>query len=354
MKRIGIILLYITIACTGTDFNPITLYKKYKAAAAYHTNDLDTARGLYDELLINNDSEALYNAGKTLYKQQQFAKSAAHFDHVLSTPGSDEIKKRAAFNSGNSRVHLQEWQEALKSYEQVLAFEPDHAQANEMVDRIKKILEEQQKQDEQNQQQKKDQEKKDKNQKQNKNQDQQNNQNQDKQQQDNKQNEQQQNAENNNKQDQQKSDQQEQKDSNNDQSNEKNEQDKSNKQADNENSADKQKGDEPDQSGQQQEDKSEQDLNEQQGESNGKQNNQPEQHVQPEDQQKGQPNNNQAEEKQQQVAAAQQTDQQQNEQLSPQEALLFKLLENADGQNAKALMKSQLQKEAPKHGQKNW
>jgi Ca-activated chloride channel homolog len=114
-----------------------------------------------------------YNAGVTAYRSNDFAQAATAFENA--TASRDRmVQERATYNLGNTAYRLgqaqpqqaeQLWQRAIKSYESVLALDPNDADAKYNRDFVKKKLEELKQQQQQQQQNQKDQQDKNQDQK---------------------------------------------------------------------------------------------------------------------------------------------------------------------------------------------
>ena len=139
----------------GAYCNAFDAYDLHKAASAYRSGDFATAQSLYEKVYVHsqNNPEVMYNYAKSSYALSEFEKAEALFQNVLDSQSiSDQLQKQAHFDLGNSLVRQKKYEDALSHYEAVNALDPDHKESQEMVEQIKKILE-QQKQQNQNQQQ---------------------------------------------------------------------------------------------------------------------------------------------------------------------------------------------------------
>ena len=142
-----------------------------------------------------NDPRALYDAGVAAYRNKEFVQAQAYFHQasVVSCSADNlKLQERSHFNEGNALAQLQRYQDAIDSYEKVLALNADNQQAQENIALLKKLLEQQQEQEKNKDQQKNQQQKN--NSDQHKQKDEQNNQQQEQHQQDNQQQEDQDNA----------------------------------------------------------------------------------------------------------------------------------------------------------------
>ena len=105
-------------------------------------------------------ADILYDSGISAYKNSEFDKALAYFNKAGNdTKASQELHEQTYFNAGNTHVKLKQLHEAIESYDKVLALNPDHEKAKHNKEIVKKMLEQQKKQQEQD---KKDEQEKDK------------------------------------------------------------------------------------------------------------------------------------------------------------------------------------------------
>lgn len=117
-----------------------------RAVDAAHTGDWQRAHALLTTELVNypHDPSVIYDAGVAAYKTGDHEQARAYFDHVTSLPqASDQLKERAYFNAGNTRVALKQLEDAIKNYEQALALDPHDERARHNLEIVKKMLEQQ-------------------------------------------------------------------------------------------------------------------------------------------------------------------------------------------------------------------
>jgi Ca-activated chloride channel homolog len=97
-----------------------------------------------------------YRKGVACYRANNFAQAEEHFRES----NRPEVAAEAAYNLGNSQVKQQKFEEAIKTYEDLLTKWPDHQKAKENLEIVKKLLQENQNSEQnQNQNQKENQEK---------------------------------------------------------------------------------------------------------------------------------------------------------------------------------------------------
>jgi Ca-activated chloride channel homolog len=328
--------LFLLLFMTSSICYPIGFIDNIRAACAYFKGDLDKAQHLWDTVLTNDaaDYKAAYNRAKVAYAQNEFNAAEAYFEKALSIsqmPG--QLRVQAWFDKGNSQVQQKKYSEAISSYQEVLKLDESHKPAKDMIEQLKKAMEQQK----QEQQDKQDDQKSDDQQKDDDKQDQQK--------QDNE------GSDSDNSQDNQQKNNQDQQDGKKNTSNQ-----SKNQKNDQQNQKDKEKQ-------QEQQDKQKDMNNNQQQKDNGKDKNKEQQQKeqQKKDEQDGageQQKQQEQKQKQQGAGAAVGNAQEQQQQEKKEEdeyADLFKLLDANDSKMLKDMLKDNLKKEAAyTHGQKNW
>jgi Ca-activated chloride channel family protein len=95
-------------------------------------------------------ADILYDSGISAYKNAEFDKALAYFTKAGDTSvAPQELREQAYFNAGNSQVQLKQLQEAIDSYDKVLALNPNHEKAKHNKEVVKKMLEQEKKEQEQ-------------------------------------------------------------------------------------------------------------------------------------------------------------------------------------------------------------
>ncbi len=79
-----------------------------------------------------------YHKGVALYRDGQFAAAEEQFNSVQRPA----VKMDAKYNAGNAQMQQKKWRAAIKSYEEVLAANPDNFAAQYNLEIAKKMLEE--------------------------------------------------------------------------------------------------------------------------------------------------------------------------------------------------------------------
>lgn len=154
---------------------------------AFKQGDYLQASEYYREKLHKspNDPQLHYNYGTATYKNNMFDDAVDAFTKALKSDDV-ELQKKAYYNRGNSyyqkgvevqqadpEITLNQWKQAVSSFESALQLDPDDADARHNLDIIQKQLEEleqqQQQQKQQNEENQQDQQDQDNNQKQDQN-----------------------------------------------------------------------------------------------------------------------------------------------------------------------------------------
>ena len=140
----------------------------------------------YRKALVKDSTSlaANYNLANTLYKMGDYGQAAKGYSALKDVAPASDIASDWYYNTGNASAQTKDWQAAVEAYRQSLLLNPGDMDAKENYIYAKKMLQNQQQNQNQNQNQNKDQnqnQNKDQNQDQNKdqNQDQNKDQNQD-------------------------------------------------------------------------------------------------------------------------------------------------------------------------------
>ena len=190
MKHFGYIFLTVMLALTGTA-----------AVSAQESDRRDVRRGNrefkdgnfqeaavdYQKALLRDSTSfaASYNLANTLYRMENYTEAKSLLDTISKAAVISEHASDYYYNSGNTSVSMKDWQGAVDAYKESLRRNPGDLEAKENYIYARKMLENQQNQNQnqdQNQNQNQDQnqdQNKDQNQDQNKDQNQNQDQNQD-------------------------------------------------------------------------------------------------------------------------------------------------------------------------------
>lgn len=102
-----------------------------------------------DFVTAGDDFQDPYRKGVAYYRMGNFAAA----EEMFRQSTRPEVASSAAYNLGNSLVKQNKLHDAITAYEEVLKQWPDHTQAKENLELVKKMLEEQRQQEQQEQQQ---------------------------------------------------------------------------------------------------------------------------------------------------------------------------------------------------------
>lgn len=129
----------------------------FKAYRAYTSGDFAQASRHLDAVIIDNpsDANALYNKGKVVYAQKNYAQAAAYYGQAAQH-AEGALRVQALFDYGNALVQQAKYDEALTTYKKVLEYDPEHEYAKKMIEQLEKKQqkdEQQKQQDQQNNEQ---------------------------------------------------------------------------------------------------------------------------------------------------------------------------------------------------------
>lgn len=113
---------------------------------------------LKQELSKNhNDPQVLYDTGVSSYKNGDYEHAVSYFLKAAdSSQAPTTLQEQALFNAGNAHVSLKQLEQAISTFERVLALNPHNAKAAHNKEVVKKMLEEQKRQQQQKQDTKED------------------------------------------------------------------------------------------------------------------------------------------------------------------------------------------------------
>ena len=164
MKTLLFLLLLSSQSCMiAMSWSPIDwmqnlfVSKQSQGAQAYTTQDYDQALTNFHELMNTDpyNPEYNYNVGTILYKQQKYNDAKQSFTRAIDhARKSSKLVEQAYFNSGNCCYQLEQWQEAVDAYKQVLQINEDNQSAQHNLQlALYKLKEEQMKDQQQDKQQ---------------------------------------------------------------------------------------------------------------------------------------------------------------------------------------------------------
>ena len=194
MKRIiffiGISILYIHLNAQDTSAVDKTVFKKSDPSDFRSLmregnrrygddNHVDAENSYRKALDANNKStQAAFNLGNALYRQQKFDEAGKQFELAASEVTDKTDKARAYHNLGNSMLQQQKLKESIEAYKHALRNNPNDADTKYNLSYAMNLLKQQEQQQQQNQDNQDNKDNKD-NKEQQQNQDQQNQDNKD-------------------------------------------------------------------------------------------------------------------------------------------------------------------------------
>ena len=128
-----------------------------KALYAGQSNKWQEARDTLCQLVMDNPTcdQIAYDAGVAAYRAGDVSQSIAYFEQALTCTNDIPLKEKIYFNCGNAYAHIKELSLALASYQHALDINPNNEQTRHNYETIKKLLEEQEKQEQDQDNQKK-------------------------------------------------------------------------------------------------------------------------------------------------------------------------------------------------------
>lgn len=156
--RVAASILFLVIA-GNADAGPLK-----RGTEAYERKEYPKSLQNFTESQVENPEEPRihYNLGNNYYRLEQFDAAAAEFDkaakgELQQLPEAEQraFRQDALYNQGNALFRKQDYQGAVKSYEEALKLKNDDKEAQHNLELAKKMLEQQQ-QDKKDQQNNKD------------------------------------------------------------------------------------------------------------------------------------------------------------------------------------------------------
>jgi len=167
-RAVPLLLLTLTVVfSTGWSWKDLFSDKADRAMELYNEGKYEEALELYSEEVIENpDSPELsYNLGNMLYRNKRFDDALPSYSQAQK---QQELQQLARFNTGNSLVKSgmnsgdsEKLKKALESYREAIRMAPDDLDAKYNYEFVKKILSDQQDQEQQQDQQEKDEQQQD-------------------------------------------------------------------------------------------------------------------------------------------------------------------------------------------------
>ena len=131
----------------------------YSAAKAYQDGNYDEAAAGFAQQHRMNPADDLITFGlaNSLYKLGKFDEAAKLFGQLKTGANTGRGKFRATYNLGNARLQSKDYKGAIKEYEESLNIKPEDAGAKHNLDLAKKLLEQQEQEQEKKKDEKKEQ-----------------------------------------------------------------------------------------------------------------------------------------------------------------------------------------------------
>ncbi|MBO5805748.1 MAG: tetratricopeptide repeat protein [Tidjanibacter sp.] len=181
--RNSVLMLVVLLGICGPAYGQMFPERRHirKGNRLYEEQRMDEAQKSYREALQRqpNSVEATFNLGDSQYAKGEYEAAESTFADLLeSDKVDDNIKAKAYFNRGNAQFQQQKLSEALESFKESLRLNPADLEAKYNYAYTKKLIEQQ----ENNQNQQQDQQQQNQDQNKDQNQDQNSNNNDDEQQ----------------------------------------------------------------------------------------------------------------------------------------------------------------------------
>ena len=118
-----------------------------RARSAYEAGEFDRALQEFREGKEKSGGDFRFSMGEgsALYRLQNYEGALASFSAAASTAKTDREKAQALYDAGNSLVQLSKFKEAIEIYERSLKFDPKDKETKENLEYAKRLLREQQK-----------------------------------------------------------------------------------------------------------------------------------------------------------------------------------------------------------------
>ncbi len=141
--------LLLLFFCWSVDANPTREWSYGKASCCAQEDNWQEAQQRMSTLMVDDpdDVSLLYDSGVVAYRMKEFEKADAYFGQVAKQDSvSQVLKKQASFNLGNTKVALNQLQQAVSQYEDVLLIDPQNERAKHNIEKVKEMLQQQQQQ----------------------------------------------------------------------------------------------------------------------------------------------------------------------------------------------------------------
>lgn len=156
MKKIRIYLLILFIICScNAEYNLKNFFTRICADNSYYANDFVNAQKQFEYLLVDYPQHACTMCGlaDSFYAQHNFQQAEQYYQQVLNNETHIGEQEKLLFNIGCTRAQKKEFKEALDFFERVIAINKENIRAQKNIEILKKILEQEQKQQQDNKKQ---------------------------------------------------------------------------------------------------------------------------------------------------------------------------------------------------------
>jgi Ca-activated chloride channel family protein len=147
---IFIALLLSSVVYGQTDKQYIRKGNKDYTKSQFSDSELSYRKAIEAE---KTSTDALFNLGDALYKQQKYDEAFKKFDENFAATTDDTKKANALYNQGNALLKSQKIEESIKAYKNSLKLDPENINAKYNLAYAQDLLKKQQEQQQQQQQQ---------------------------------------------------------------------------------------------------------------------------------------------------------------------------------------------------------
>jgi tetratricopeptide (TPR) repeat protein len=119
------------------------LFDMYRAHQAYKKEDYHGAQARYEDSVVSHPSnaQAHYNAGVMAFQNGEHQQALDYFSDMQQRADalslSAEQSEQVAYNAGNACMKLADYRKAITQYDAVLAGNPDHEKARELLEKLR-------------------------------------------------------------------------------------------------------------------------------------------------------------------------------------------------------------------------
>lgn len=149
MTRIFILVVSIFLSViTASADEPLK-----KAMQLFDAGKFEEALNVFEEAhKLGGGDKALMGKGLTYYRMEKFEDASRIFQQLAKDAESDYFREQALYNLGNSLTQQEKYKEAVSEYENALKLNSNDRDAAENLEYVKKLLKEQEKQNQEDKQ----------------------------------------------------------------------------------------------------------------------------------------------------------------------------------------------------------